>query len=236
MKIEFLYAEVAALFGENGTIKYLQLALPQAEYIFTKFNDEPRFVSEKIDLVYLGPMSEGDQKRIIKRLMKYQSILKNQIEAGNFFLFIGNAVDILGNKIIYEENDEIAGLGIFDFYTKLDYFKRFNCMMLADYHGIQLVGHKTQFGLLYGNNENNYFAKVEKGIGLNKESNLEGFEYKNLIATHIVGPLLLLNPLFTKQYLKRLTNKDIELPFQDTMMKSYERQLINYQDIKASGQ
>jgi len=236
VKIEFLYSEVAALFGENGTIKYLELTFPEAEFIYTKLNDTPYFVSSPVDLVYLGPMSENNQKKIIEKLLPYKGIIKGQIEAGHFFLFVGNAVDILGAKIIYEPGDEKAGLAIFDFYSQLDYFKRYNAMMLVDYQGIKIIGHKTQFGMLYGNNQDNYFAKVEKGIGLNKNSKLEGFKYKNLIATQIVGPLLLLNPIFTKQYLQELAHREVELPFEATMLKVYQRQIKEYQKVRKDGQ
>ena len=51
--------------------------------------------------------------------------------------------------------------------------------------------------MCYGNNEDNYFAKVEKGIGLNKDSKLEGIYDHHFIGTYIIGPILIINPLLT---------------------------------------
>ncbi len=235
MRIEFLYPEVCALFGERGTILYLKQVFPTAEFIMTKLNDEPTFVQTPVDLVYLGPMAESTQKKIISKLLPYQATLKDQIAAGQNFLFIGNALDILGHSIAYTAHESVKGLGLLDFTTELDFLKRFNCMMLADYHEIKLVGHKTQFGMTYGDNYKNYFAKVEKGIGLNTQSKLEGYAVNNLIATAIVGPLLLMNPIFMKQYLSRFSATEIVLPFEASLLKAYHRQLAEYDKVAKSG-
>ena len=55
--------------------------------------------------------------------------------------------------------------------------------------------------MVYIDNTKNYFAKVERGIGINKESKLEGIKVNNLIGTYLLGPILVLNPLLTKKIL-----------------------------------
>ena len=35
-----------------------------------------------------------------------------------------------------------------------------------------------------------------------------GFTYKNVYATHLIGPLLIRNPYFMQYYIKRLLNKE----------------------------
>ena len=59
MKIEILFPEYANLFGDMGNILYLKACLPQAEFMETAMNDAPRFLSEPVDLIYMGPMSEA---------------------------------------------------------------------------------------------------------------------------------------------------------------------------------
>ena len=61
MKIEMLYPEVCNLFGDISNIKYLKKCLPDAEIIKTEINSEPAFVTQDIDMIYMGPMPENIQ-------------------------------------------------------------------------------------------------------------------------------------------------------------------------------
>ena len=80
MKIEILYSEVANLFGDMANIKYLEKFLPKAKFIYTTLNEKPRFIKEKINLVYMGPMSENSQELVIKTLSNYKKEeIKNEI-------------------------------------------------------------------------------------------------------------------------------------------------------------
>ncbi len=69
MKIEILFPEVCNLFGDLGNIRYLKKVLPQAEFCSTPLCGDVRFVREKVDLVYLGAMTEQTQERVIQKLM-----------------------------------------------------------------------------------------------------------------------------------------------------------------------
>ena len=69
MKIEILYSEVANLFGDMANVRYLEKCLPKAKFIYTSLNDKPKFVSEKVDLVYMGPMSEHSQELVIEKFL-----------------------------------------------------------------------------------------------------------------------------------------------------------------------
>ena len=61
MKIEVLYPEIANLYGDLENIDYLKKSYPEIEISKTHLNDEPLFVSEKPDLVYMGTMTESAQ-------------------------------------------------------------------------------------------------------------------------------------------------------------------------------
>ena len=58
MKIEVLFPEFCNLFGDAYNMVYLEKTLPEAEFIRTKFSDDVRFTEEKMNLVYMGPMTE----------------------------------------------------------------------------------------------------------------------------------------------------------------------------------
>ena len=105
---------------------------------------------------------------------------------------------------------------------------RHNSYFIGNFEDIKLVGFKSQFTMMYGDNSDIYFAKVEKGIGLNKTSKLEGIKKNNFIGTYIIGPILILNPLFTKKIIKMLgveLKEDAKIALEDDTMAAYDARL-----------
>ena len=182
MKIEILFPEFCNLYGDISNIKYLKKCLSnqKVKYIETSFDMEPSFVTQDINFIYLGPMTENRQEKVIKKLMPYKKRIEELIEKNIVFLFTGNALEILGKYIENEDGIKIKALGIFDVYAKRNMMHRHNSLFIGEYNNIKIVGFKSQFTMMYGNNTDNYFLKVEKGIGINKESKLEGINKNNL--------------------------------------------------------
>ena len=67
MKIEILFPELCNLFGDMATVEYLKKTLPEAEFIETHLNGELMFLKEKMNLVYMGPMTENTQELVIEK-------------------------------------------------------------------------------------------------------------------------------------------------------------------------
>ena len=232
MKIEILYPEFCNLNGDMGNIKYLKRCLPEAEVIETAIDQEPSFLSqEDIALVYMGTLSERSQEIVIKKLMPYKEAVKQKIEAGQLFLFTGNSVEVLGNYIENEDGSKIEALGIFNVYAKRDMLHRHNSFFLGTYEDIEILGFKSQFTMLYGDNSNNYLAEVQMGIGINPESKLEGIHQNNFIATYVIGPLLILNPYFTLKLLKMMGVDKPKLAFEEDILKAYEVRLKEFKTL-----
>ena len=84
--------------------------------------------------------------------------------------------------------------------------------------------------MLYGDNTNMAFLEVEKGIGINKESKLEGIKKNNFIGTYLIGPLLILNPLFTKKILEML-GVDGEVALKEETMAAYEERIKEFRRL-----
>ena len=217
MKIEMLYPEVCNLFGDISNIKYLKKCLPDAEIIKTEINSEPAFVTQDIDMIYMGPMPENIQERI-------EELIKKNV----VFLVTGNAIELFGKYIENEDGSKIEALSIFDIYAKRDMMHRHNSIFLGKYEDIEIVGFKSQFTMAYGDNENTYFVKAEKGIGLNKESKLEGIKQNNFIGTYLIGPILILNPLFTKKLIQMLGVEKPTIAFEKETMDAYEQRLEEF--------
>lgn len=110
MKIEILFPEFCNLFGDMSNIKYLKMCLPDAEYIETGMDEEPAFIKNDVNLIYMGPMTERTQEKVIVKLKPLKERLKELIEKGTCFLFTGNAVEVLGKYIENEDGSKIEGL------------------------------------------------------------------------------------------------------------------------------
>lgn len=223
--IEILFPEFCNLYGDISNMKYLKKCIPQANFIETNFGEEPTFVKNDVDLIYMGPMTEKMQEKVIKKLIPYKQKIEELIEKNVVFLITGNAIEIFEKYIENEDGSKIEALGIFDIYAKRNMMKRHNSNFIGKYEDIEIVGFKSQFTQSYGNNEENYFSKVEKGIGLNPESTLEGLQKNNFIATYLIGPILILNPEFTKKVLQKMGIEEPQIAFEQDVKSAYKQRL-----------
>ena len=231
MRIEILFPEFCNLFGDMYNMRYLKMCVPEAEFIETALDEVPAFVNEDINLIYLGPMSEKTQEKVIKRLMPYKERIEELIEKNVFFLFTGNAVEVLGKYIENEDGSKIEGVGIFDVYAKRNMMHRHNSYLVGMYGNIEIVGFKSQFTMMYGDNSSSYFLQVEKGIGINEESKLEGIKKNNFIGTYLLGPILIENPLFTEKVLQAIGAKT-DIALKEDMLAAYEARLNELKKLR----
>lgn len=225
IKIEVLFPEVCNLYGDMFNIKYLEKCIDEVECIKTALTDTPRFVSEDVNMIYMAPMPESIQELAIKKLEPYKERIKELIDKKVVFLLVGNAVEVFGKYIGNEDGSKIEALGLLDLYAKRDMMHRHNSAFIGDFEDIKVIGYKSQFTMIYTDNQENYFAKVEKGIGINKESKLEGIRVNNLIGTYLLGPVLVLNPLLTKKILEMLGLKEPKLKYEADLIDAYQKRL-----------
>ena len=230
MVVEILFPESCNLFGDRLNAQYLRQTLPEAEFVYTAITDEPYFVKHDPDFIYMGGTSESTQRRVIEKLMPLKDRILELVDKGVVFLATGNAGEIFARKISYvAEKLEVNGLGIFDLDVKTDWFGRYNGKVLGTVDGIKVTGFRTQFSFLYGDNSKCYFAECTRGVGINKDSRLEGMRRNNLICTQMVGPLLVLNPLLCK-HLLQLCGCDAQPAHWDAAMAAYEQRVKEFED------
>ncbi|MGN1326801.1 MAG: hypothetical protein ACI4VQ_01785 [Clostridia bacterium] len=230
VKIEVLFPEVCNLFGNMYNIKYLEKSIKDVEIINTALTDEPSFISEDVDMIYMAPMTEKTQEIVINKLKPYVEKIKELIEKNKVFLVIGNALEVFGKYIENEDGSKIEGLGITNLYAKRDMMNRYNYLFLGKIEDTKIVGFKSQFSMSYGDNSNQYVFEAIRGTGINKESTLEGIRINNFIGTYVLGPILVLNPLFTKYILKLMGIENQELAFEKEAMECYNIRLKEFEN------
>ncbi len=233
MKIEVLYPEICCLFGDKANMRYFEMCLPDAEFIKTPVSQMPLFLTEDVDMVYFGSCSESNQEKILNRLKGHEERIKELIDKGVIFLMTGNAFEIMGNYISDANGNKIECLGIFDFYAQRTIPDRHNSLVLGEYEGMKIVGSVSRFTHSYSIKTEDGFINVKKGYGSCKESNNEGIKRNNLFGTYLLGPLLVLNPDFTKYLMKLLGVENPTLAFETEVYKAYEVRLKEFEsDIK----
>ena len=232
MVVEILFQEVCGLYGDSQNATYLQATLPDAQFVYTKLTDTPYFADNTPDLIYIGCMSEITQRRVIEKLIPYRERIIQLIENGTPILATGNAGEIFAKQIHYISEDICTdALGIFDLTVKTDLFKRYNSMVLGEFAGLKIVGFRSQFSFLYGDNSEYYFIKCLRGDGINPQSKLEGMRKNNLICTQLLGPILPLNPMFC-EYFIGLSGVTATAAYKDAAMAAYEQRLQEFTDPK----
>lgn len=230
LKIEVLFPEICNLFGNMYNIKYLEKSVQDIEIIYTSLTDTPKFVDEKVDMIYMAPMTENSQELVIEKLKLYTDKIKELIEQNQLFLVIGNALEIFGKYIENEDGSRIEGLGITDLYAKRDMMHRYNSLFLGKIEDIKIVGFKSQFAMSYGDNSSNYLFDALKGPGINEASKFEGIRINNFMGTYVLGPILVLNPYFTKYLLKLIGIKDINLAYEEEAESCYKIRLKEFEN------
>ena len=227
MKIEVLFPEVCNLYGDLANIRYLKESVNEITVIETKLTDEPYFMKNTPDLIYMGGMTEHSQELVINKLKDYKDRIKELIDQNVHFLITGNAFEIFGKEILNEDNSKIECLGLYNTIAKRDMLNRFNCLYVGKFNDIDIVGFKSQFTHSYTDDKLNPLFITIRSCGLNPSTMDEGIRINNFMATYVIGPLLILNPLFTKWLLKEF-NINTKLAYEEEAIDAYKYRLEDY--------
>ncbi len=230
MKIEILFGEVCNLYGDPQNAVYLAKTLPNAEFIHTPLDCEPYFFSSRPDMIIIGSMSDAIQERVIDKLRPHLDRIKSLIEDGVVFLATGNACEVFCKSVenVTLETKKLA-LGLFDYDVKVNWFDRYNGKVLGKFENMTITGFRSQFSMIYGDNTDCGFVNVERGIGINRQSKVEGFKYRNFFGTQILGPILPLNPEFC-EYIISLAGENAVAAFREEAMFAYEQRIKEFSD------
>jgi CobQ-like glutamine amidotransferase family enzyme len=234
LTIEMLFPEIANLHGDNANVAYLAQCRPDARIVRTSLTDVPLFSTAPVDLVYLGPLTEQGQLTAIERLRPYRDHLDALIEQGTAFLFTHNALEVLGSRIRNDEMGyDVPGVGVFELESTLRMFGRYSGKVMGSVTGVEqpVLGYKSQFSMVEAPAELPGFLTADRGIGRSASTAIEGVRRHNFVGTSLIGPLLIVNPHFTRQLLAQL-DPDTEptLAHEDLAIAAYDARLRDFRD------
>ena len=214
MKILHLYPNLMNLYGEYGNLAVLKKHLEDqgVDVEIDKKEINESIDIDRYDMIYMGSGTEKNLMVALDALMVYKHYLIKAIEDDKVVLFTGNAMELLGKKI-----DEKDGLGIIDFTVETT-DKRYTGDVIAynDQLG-EVVGFINRSSLIHGGEEDKLFTYEFRYVTL-KDNEYEGYRYRNLFGTHIIGPILVKNPSFMKKIVSLLLKgnvKEIEYPLEE---------------------
>ena len=228
MILESLYSEMANLYGDSYNVRFLAQSLPAAEVVWSHLKEQPAFVEKKVDFIHLGAMPEYAQPLVIEALRPHKERLKSLIDSGTVVLCTGNAMEVFGQAIEMEDGTRVEGLGFFPTVARPKMLNRFNSLFLGKLEDIEVVGFQSQFAFSEGEPLPEPLFQVVKGAGIDKKSTGEGIRYHHFFGTCVLGPLLPLNPPFTRYLLRLLGVKEPTLAFEEEAQKAYEVRLAEF--------
>lgn len=215
IKILHLYYDIMNLYGEYGNIKILEKHLQDQGFkviVDRKTIGEPKDFNE-YDFVYMGCGTEKNQEVILQDIKAEKDNIKQIIEQGKVILLTGNSYEILGESI----NGKQA-LGIFNFETDiLDDRITTDIICKSKLLKNKVVGFINTMSKVK-NNKNPLF-EIEWKLGNIGNKEEEGIAYKNLIGTHLIGPILVRNPEMLQLIIEKICKQK---------EKNYEYKNIEY--------
>ena len=218
MKLLHLYPNLMNLYGDYGNITVLVKHLKDQG---VKVHVDRKEVQDAIDFseydfIYMGSGTEKNLLVALQDLMKYRYHLENEINKGKLVLFTGNALELLGNKI-----DNHQALGLIDFNTYSSESRYTGDVIVNNPLIGDVIGFINKSTTIEGGYDHRLFDYRFKDNNL-VDNNYEGYRYKNLFATHIIGPVLVKNPNFMSLIVRLLVkDKYKEIPYNHEL-KAYE--------------
>lgn len=225
MKIEILYPEMCCLYGDKANVTFLRKSLNDCVFYETSINEKPKFLTEKIDLIYMCSMTESNQEKIVNELMKYKKEINKLVEDGVIFILVGNSFEIFTSYIKNTDGKKIECLDILDgMYSERILPKRKNSLILGEFNNEKIVGYTSRFSDSYG--EDKYgTGPIIKGLGMNDDSKYVFVRKNNLFGTYLLGPLLVSNPNFTKYIMNLLGIENPTLYCEEECFLAYDKRV-----------
>ncbi len=207
INIAHLYPDTLNMSADKGNILALKSRISkrniQANVKEYKINEEINFTDT--DIILLGGGYDKDRPDICKKLLIYKDKITKYLEKGGILIAVSSSYPIIGNTF-QNEGETYQGLGIIDMDTvAINKRKTGNVILKSHILDSVIAGFENHTDKTTFNSDITNLGSVI--FGALKGEN-EGVLTKNIIATHLHGPILPKNPALTDYIIgKVLFNK-----------------------------
>jgi hypothetical protein len=153
-------------------------------------------------------------------------------------MFTHNALEVLGSRIRNDEMGyDVPGVGVFELEATLSMFGRYSGKVMGVVPEVgpdsPIVGYKSQFSMVTVSDALPGLLTADRGIGRNTHTAVEGVRRNNFIGTSLIGPLLVVNPHFTRALLEQLDpGTEPVLAHEELALAAYDARLRDFRDDK----
>lgn len=196
LKIIHFYPDLMSLYGSYANVAVLKRQLETMGNTVTVETVQPGQEGDiaSADFLFMGAGTERAQKAALADFLRYESAVKAAAENGVSMLFAGTSMELLGKTITDDAGKEFSALGLAGF-TTVQSKKRFveDVYGATDLYPEAVVGFVNKSSTISGV-ETPLLTAVQLGYGNEGLKTPEGFRYKNVIGSHLTGPILVKNP------------------------------------------
>ena len=208
IRILYLYPELMNLYGEHGNVLMLKKCFEQSGLDVTcdrkDVGDEINF--SDYDITYIGCGTESASYKALECLRPYKREIKEFTEKNKILIATGNSFELFGDYINDDKLGNFDGLKIFEYGIIRTHKKRFlgDAIFTCMQEEHKIIGFINKCSKICG--VSSPLFNVEMGLGNDNAVSTEGFTYKNVFATNLIGPLLVRNPYFCQFILNTTYN------------------------------
>jgi len=196
LHIIHFYPDLMSLYGSYANVAVLRRRLEALGNAVTVRTVQPGETADlsNADFIFMGAGTERAQKFALSDFLRYGEAVKTAADSGVSMLFAGTAMELLGKSITDNQGNTYEGIGLGEF-AAVQSEKRFveDVYGHTDLYSEAVVGFANKSSLLTGV-ETPLLTEVALGYGNEGEKTAEGFRYKNVLGSHLTGPLLVKNP------------------------------------------
>lgn len=206
-KIGWLFPDSLYLHGDRGNVLALERMARLAGYdvIIEKIDFRTEdFTPTDYDFLFCSPGEIAVFASIIDWLKPYTLALKGYIQTGRPLLVTGNSIGLWGKEILRDDQSVLKGLEIIDVTTKENHAVygddlHFTCTVNNE--TMDIIGSQIQMADFLIHHEKP-FGQLHYGYGNTGKDQQEGVQLKNAVFTNTLGPVLVLNPWLTREFVK----------------------------------
>ncbi|MCR5103185.1 MAG: hypothetical protein K6B68_01845 [Eubacterium sp.] len=204
VQIAWMYPDILNLHGGRGDVMALLqysnlMKLPCTIRRVNMLTEDIPFDWADMILFPSGDLSvmEGMCKALAPQKARFQEFMNS----GKVILAIGSSGAIISEGIKYQNGTNVKGLGLLGMVFKQRVKVHGDDLWISLPDGRELIGTQIQLADVSLREEQEPLGKTIYGRG-NSGKGREGARSKNVIFTHLLGPVLTRNPRFAEELLK----------------------------------